>query len=274
MRQPLERGTTWARVTAVTVVLAVIAIVPGCSHDSAKAAQPGATTAPPISTKRGAVVPATALANRVSAAVLKAGSARFALSSTLVGGTVAKGSVVTSASDPRLSIATTGPNPIKAVILPGQYFVDPGKPQNGKHWVKLGSVTGRLTFTLVGPVISRLVQAADVGSLVGGWSGAGTFTVGRTSKVAGVKATPYVGSLPKSAVLSGIRSEISSALGGSVSAAKVTIWLDAAGRPIRTSTVASVDGTPVTTTVTYSGWGHGPAIVAPPPGDVLSFGGL
>jgi hypothetical protein len=41
---------------------------------------------------------------------------------------------------------------------------------------------------------------------------------------------------------------------------------------VRTSTVLSLDGSPVTTTVTYSSWGHGPAISAPPSSDVLSFG--
>lgn len=249
-------------------------LVGACSHSPPTPAGATATTAPPISAKRGALVPATALANRVSAAMLRAGSARFTLSSSLLGSAVARGAVVTSVTNPRLSIATTGQPPLKAVILPGQYFVDPGTPQNGKHWVRLGSVTGSLTVTLVGPVISRLVQSADVGALVGGWSGAGTFTVRGTTKVAGVKATEYDGALPKSAVLSGIRSEISSVLGGAVGSAKVRIWLDAAGHPIRTSTVATLDGTPVTTTVTYASWGHGPAIVAPPSSDVLSFGGL
>jgi hypothetical protein len=256
------------------VLIVGVALLAACSHGTPSAATATATKAPPISTKKGAVVPATALANRASAAMLRAGSARFTLSSTLLGGALAKGAVVTSATDPRLSIATTGRNPLKAVILPGQYFVNPGKPQNGKHWVKLGSVSGTITMKLVGPVISRVVQGADVSSLVGGWSGAGTFRVGPTSKVAGVRATEYDGSLPKSAVMSGIRSELSSILGGSVGGAKVRIWLDAGGRPVRTSTVLSLDGSPVTTTVTYSSWGHGPAIVAPPSSDVLSFGGL
>lgn len=258
-----------ARLVTAAVLVGLVA---GCSHSTPSPAAATATKAPPISTKRGAVVPATALANRVSAAVLRAGSARFTVTSSLLGRDVAKGSVVTSANDPRLSIATNGAKPLKAVLLPGEYYVDPGQPQNGKHWIKLGSVSGKLTMTLVGPVISRLVQSADVSALVGGWSGAGSFAVGATGKVAGVRATEYDGSLPKSAVVSGIRSELSSILGGSVGGAKVRLWLDAAGRPVRTTTVLTLDGSPVTTTVTYAAWGHGPAIAAPPSSDVLSFG--
>ena len=256
----------------VVAAVVVVGLLGACSHGTPTAATATATQAPPISTKKGAVVPATALANRVSAAVLRAGSARFTLSSSLIGRAVAKGSVITSVGDPRLSIATTGGTPLKAVILPGGYYVNPGQPQNGKHWIKLGSVSGKIAMKLVGPVIGRLVQSADVSSLVGGWSGAGIFRVGPTSKVAGVRATEYDGSLPKSAVVSGIRSELSSILGGSVGGAKVRLWLDAAGRPVRTSTVLTLDGSPVTTTVTYSSWGHGPAISAPPSSDVLSFG--
>jgi hypothetical protein len=256
----------------LTAAVVAVGLLSACSHSTPAPAGATATKAPPISTKRGTVVPAPALADRVSAAVLRAGSARFSLSSSLLGRDLAKGAVVTSVGDPRLSIATTGTPPVKAVLLPGAYYVDPGHPQNGKDWIKLGAISGKITMKLVGPVISRLVQSADVRSLVGGWSGAGSFTVGRTTKVAGVPATEYDGSLPKSAVVSGLRSELSSILGGSVGGAKVRLWLDGAGRPIRTSTVLTLDGQPVTTTVTYSSWGHGPAIAAPRSDEVLSFG--
>jgi hypothetical protein len=261
---------------AAAVVAAALAVpaLTGCSHDSPIPANAPVTKAPPISTKRGQTVPASALANRVSAAVLRAGSARFSVSSTLLGRDLARGSVVTSATDPRLSIATTGQPPLKAVILPGTYYVDPGQPQNGKHWIKLGSVTGSLTLKLVGPLISRLVQSADVSALTGGWAGAGRFTVGPSSRIGAVKVTEYEGSLPRSAVLDGIRSELKSMVQGSITDTRLRVWLDAAGRPIRVSTVASLDGTRVVTTVTYGSWGKGPAIVAPPSSDVLSLPGL
>lgn len=217
---------------------------------------------------------ATALANRVSAAVVRAGSARFTVTSSLLGGAVARGAIVTTPGDPRLSIATTGRPPLRAVVLPGTYYVDPGQPQRGKHWVKLGSLTGAVTFKLVGPVISRLVQSADVSALTGGWAGAGTFRVGPSSRIGPVKVTEYDGSLPRSAVLAGIRSELRAIVQGSIGDTRLRLWLDAAGRPIRTTTSAELDGTPVATTVTYASWGKGPAIVAPPADDVLSFSGL
>jgi hypothetical protein len=181
---------------------------------------------------------------------------------------------VTSATDPRLSIATTGQPPLRAVILQGTYYVNPGQPQNGKHWIKLGSVTGSLTFKLVGPLISRLVQSADVSALAGGWAGAGSFTVGPAGKIGGVKVTEYDGSMPRSAVLDGIRSQLRSIVKDSVTDTRVRLWLDAAGRPIRISSLASLDGTRVATTVTYASWGRGPAITAPPSSDVLSLSGL
>jgi hypothetical protein len=145
-------------------------LLSGCSHDAAEPVTAQATKAPPISTKRGQVVPAAALSNWVSAAVLRAGSARLTVSSSLVGGTFAKGSVVTTAAAPALQIATTGKPPLQAVVLPGSYYVNPGQPQHGKHWIKLGSVTGALTFQLVSPLISRLAQAGDVASLSNGWA--------------------------------------------------------------------------------------------------------
>ncbi len=263
-----------ARIATALLLLLAIPGLTGCSHDSPAPTTAPVTKAPPISSKRGQTVPGAAVATRVSAAVLRAGSARFSVSSTLLGGDVARGSVLTSAADPRLSIATTGQPPLKAVILPGTYYVNPGQPQNGKHWIKLGSVTGSLTFRLVGPVISRLVQSADVSALTGGWAGAGSFTVGPAGKIGGVKVTEYDGSMPRSAVLDGIRSQLRSIVKDSVTDTRVRLWLDAAGRPIRISTVASLDGTRVATTVTYSSWGKGPAITAPPSSDVLSLPGL
>jgi hypothetical protein len=267
-----QSGST--RLAVGVLLVLAFALLSGCSHDAAEPVTAQATKAPPISTKRGQAVPAAALSNWVSAAVLRAGSARLSVSSTLVGGTFARGSVVTTAAAPALQIATTGKPPLQAVVLPGSYYVNTGQPQHGKHWIKLGSVTGALTVKLVSPLISRLAQAGDVGSLSNGWAGAGTFRVGRTTKMAGVKATEYDGVLPKSAVMDGIRAQLRSILKDSVSEARVRIWLDAAGRPVRVSTVASLDGSPVTTTVTYSSWGHGPPITAPPSSDVLSMTGL
>ena len=65
-----------------------------------------------------------------------------------------------------------------------------------------------------------------------------------------------------------------SLVGSSVADTRLRVWLDVAGRPVRTSTVATLDGTRVATTVTYASWGKGPAISAPPASDVMSLPGF
>jgi hypothetical protein len=255
------------------LVVGLLLAVSACSHSS-PAAPAGSTGAVPqaISKVKGHHVAATAFAQRVAAAVALAHTARFTVASSLLGTSVAKGALLVDGADTGLSISTTtAGTALRAVILPGSFYLDPGQPQGGKHWIKLGSVTGGVTAKVLAPLISRVASAADVSSLTQGWAGAGQVTVGPTLRISGVKTVEYDAVIPRSAVLTGISQELQSVIGATVSDTRARIWLDAKGRPIRITTSSTLDGSKLAVTVNYTDWGHGPVVHAPAASDVRSL---
>jgi hypothetical protein len=255
------------------LVVGLLLAASACSHGSTVAPVGSAGVAPQaISTVKGHRVVATAFAQRVAAAVALAHTARFTVASPLLGPSLAKGALMVEGADTALSVSmSTGGTALRAVILPGSFYLDPGQPQAGKHWVKLGSVTGGVTAKVLAPLISRVASAADVTSLTQGWAGVGQVTVGAKLRISGVKTVEYDAVIPRSAALTGISKELQSVIGATVTDTRARIWLDAKGRPIRITTSSTLNGAKLAVTVNYLDWGHGPLVKAPPASDVRSL---
>lgn len=275
------RHAAWVRLLAGPAVLVGAAVgLTGCSHStapprldvdrlSASASPSGSASTAAGSTA--ARVGGAELAARVRAAMARARSARFALQSSKTSGPDATGALAVRGGSVSVRFDfTDGTDTLRVISFPGVLYADVGEVVDGRHWLKVTAGGTDPLSSAMAPLLSYMTNSADVSSQTASWSAATGFTPHPGSSVDGVPATEYDGTVPRAAVQAGLPPQFRDVMRKDITGdSHLQLWLDSADRPLKVVTSGSYDGKPDLVTVTYTDWGHAPAVTAPPASDVI-----
>jgi hypothetical protein len=211
------------------------------------------------------------LAARVQKAMTAAGSASFALASSTTSGQDAKGVLRLVGGGVRVRFDfVNGSDTLRVIALPGVLYADVGEVVDGRHWLKVTAGGTDPLSSAMAPLLSYMTNSANVSAQTSTWSATDGFTVGPTTTVGGVGATPYDAIIPRAAVQAGLPDQFRDIMQKDITGdSHVTLWLDSTDRPVKVVTAGSYDNKSDQVTVTYSDWGRAAEVTAPPASDVI-----
>ncbi len=238
---------------------------PTAPHSTASPSSSVPTATPSVPVYVGTGVSGVELASRVTAAAQSAGSARITINEE---GTKGTGTLdVRSGLRLAVSINDSGQR-LKAVIIPGQTYVNDGEVVQGKHWIHIvGTAHSRDLRDLQGQLLGGAATVDPV-TQARAWRSTRTFLILAKPKVGSVNTVEYYGTVNKAAYRAAYPA-LARAQMDLTKDEKVWVWLGPGDRPVKIQTVTAYkDGSEVDTT-TFAGWGASPAVSPPPAADVV-----